>query len=279
MKKIIAAIDGLKYSAATTSWATRLSRMHDCHVVGTFLDDEMYTSYNVYELLVKKNIPEKKLEHYKQKDKAQRDRSVKLFSKACSEAQVNYSIHRNHDPALRELVHESVFSDLLVIDKNETFTHYTEQPPSLFIRELLAESHCPVLLVDREFTEPDKIVLLYDGHPSSVYVLKMLSYLLSKFQDLPLEVASFKNMSGNMHLPDNTLMKEFVKRHFHKTTFRIFKGNYEENIAAYLSQLQGHPLVAMGAYSRGMFSRWLRPSLADVLMQANSLPLFIAHAK
>jgi len=35
----------------------------------------------------------------------------------------------------------------------------------------------------------------------------------------------------------------------------------------------------LGAYERGALSRWLRPSMADILMQEVDRPLFIAHIK
>ena len=38
-------------------------------------------------------------------------------------------------------------------------------------------------------------------------------------------------------------------------------------------------LVVLGAYQRGMVSRWFRASMADVLMRDLKLPLFIAHSK
>ncbi|NCI52055.1 universal stress protein [Sediminibacterium roseum] len=279
MKKIIAAIDGLKYAPSTTAWATRLGQLCNSHLAGIFLEDEMYTSYNVYELLVKKDVPEKKLQQYKQQDQKKRDESVRLFSTACDHARLHYNVHRDHNPALQELLHETIFADLLVIDKHETLTHYTEPTPTRFIRDLLADAHCPVLLVSDTFHTPDKIIVLYDGHPSSVHALKMFSYLLAPFVSLPVEIISFRGYDDSLHLPDTKLMKELVKKHFNKASFTVFKGNYEENIASYFAQQKGHPLVVTGAYGRGMLSRWFRASTADVLMKENKFPIFITHSK
>lgn len=36
-------------------------------------------------------------------------------------------------------------------------------------------------------------------------------------------------------------------------------------------------LVVVGAYKRGAVSRWLRHSMADVLMKELKVPLYIAH--
>ena len=61
MKKIIAALDGLKYSTATRDYAVNLAKIMEAHLVGLFMDDTLYSSYNVYELVVKKGLDEKKI--------------------------------------------------------------------------------------------------------------------------------------------------------------------------------------------------------------------------
>lgn len=279
MKKIIAAFDGLKYSSANSEFSARLAQLSKSHLVGVFLEDLAYTSYNVYQLLIKKNVPEKKLRHYQQLDQNTRDKAIEAFSKECNNLKIEYSIHKNHQPALRELLHETVFSDLLIIDKHETFTHYKEEAPTRFIRDLLAESQCPVLLTSASPTLPDGIIILYDGHPSSVYALKMFSYLFSSLKHLPAQILSCKPIPSDLHLPENKLMKEFVKRHLPKATFKVLNIKSAEDIVRHLIEKEGNPLIVLGAYSRGMLSRWYRPSIADMLMQNLKFPLFVAHQK
>ena len=78
---------------------------------------------------------------------------------------------------------------------------------------------------------------------------------------------------------DNKLMKEFIKRHFPKSTYTIIKGSPEVEIINYLKGEKDSPLVVLGAYRRGLVSRWFRPGMADDLMASLKLPLFIAHNK
>lgn len=277
MKKIIAAFDGLKYSTDTTNVATYIARATNSHLVGVFLDDLAYNSYNVYQLLVKKDVPERELVHYRQKDKISRDKAVAAFSKACDRSKLNYSIHRERYTALRELLHESIFADLLVVDKKETFTHYKEKLPTRFIRDLLPETQCPVLLAPSGFQIPDKVIMLYDGQPSSVYAIKMFSYLFPFLAHLDIEIVTVKYLNADRHLPDNKLFKEFIKRHFRSVKYKVLKGGAEVELPRYLSQQEGNPLIVLGAYSRGMVSRWFRLSMADLLMMLVDFPLFIAH--
>jgi nucleotide-binding universal stress UspA family protein len=70
-----------------------------------------------------------------------------------------------------------------------------------------------------------------------------------------------------------------MKRHFDNVSYKVIKGAAEEEIVKYLKGVTANALVVLGAYRRGMVSRWFRPSMADLLMKEVKLPLFIAHNK
>jgi len=277
MKKIIAGIDGLRFSESTGTYAVHIAKELNAHLVGVFLDDATYNSYKIYDLVVKEGVSEQKLKQYDEKDNETRRTAAENFEKMCSDAELNYSIHHDHNIALKELLHESIYADLLIIDANETLTHYDERQPTRFIRDLLAGVQCPVLLVPPRYKPIEKILFLYDGEPSSVYAVRMFSYLFPAFKHLETEVLSVKNLTQSLHLPDNKLMKELMKRHFPKTNYKVIKGFASTEITNYLKGQMSNALVVLGAYKRGRISRWLSPSMADILMKELKLPLFITH--
>lgn len=277
MKKIIAAIDGLKFSESTMAYSIQIAKEENAHIVGVFLDDSTYTSYKIYDVVVREGASEAKLKQYDEEDADTRSEAVNKFESACSDAGLNYSIHHDRGIALRELLHESIYADLLIIDSHETLTHYNEKQPTRFVRDLLADVQCPVFLVPRKYKPIDKVVLLYDGEPSSVYAIKMFDYLLSSFRNLEAEILSVKTVNKNLHLPDNKLIREFIKRHFPKMNFNVIKGFADIEIVKHLKTLGPNVLVVLGAYQRGMLSRWWHESMADTLVKETKLPLFIAH--
>lgn len=277
MKKIIAAIDGLKYSDSTENYAVQIAKQLNAHLVGVFLDDPTYTSYKIYDVVIKEGASEAKLKQYDEEDTERRREASKQFETACSEAGITCSIHHDKDIALQELLHESVYADLLIIDSHETLTHHEEKQPTRFIRDLLADVQCPVLLVPHKYKPIEKIALLYDGEPSSVYAIRMFSYILPLFKHLDAEIVSVKNADQNLHLPDNKLMKEFIKRHFPKADYNIIKGLADIEIVKHLKNMGPNVLVVLGAYRRGRVSRWFHQSMADTLVKETKLPLFIAH--
>jgi len=280
MKKIIAAFDGLKFSKSTRDYAIQIAKQSNVHLVGVFLDDFTYHSYKIYDLIREEGgYVESKKTVLDRKDSETRAGAVASFEKACQEAGVEYTLHHDRSFALQELLHESIYADLLIVSDTETLTHYNEKVPTRFIRDLLADAHCPVLVVPHLFRPVTKLVLLYDGEPSSVYAIKMLSYTLPSFNQYEVEVLSVKPASQSQHVPDNRLMKEFMKRHFPGAVFTVLKGEAEVEIGDFLKKQKGEPLVVLGAYQRGRVSRWFRESMADVLMSEFKLPLFIAHNK
>ncbi|HET9279621.1 MAG TPA: universal stress protein [Flavitalea sp.] len=279
MKKIIAAIDGLKYSESVTKYAIDLAKQTSSHLVGAFLEDFTYHSYREFEVIGNDRVSVETQELLEAQDKEAREESITHFRRDCQEAGVNYSIHHDRNIALRELLHESIYADLLVIDSKETLTHYKENIPTRFVRDLLSEVQCPVLIVPQTYRPINKLVFLYDGEPSSVYAIRTFSYVLPSLKQLETEVVSVKGRSQTGHFPDSRLMREFMTQHYPKADYTVLTGDPEEEIIIHLEEEERNILIVLGAYRRGMVSRWFRPSMADRLMSEVNACLFIAHNK
>jgi nucleotide-binding universal stress UspA family protein len=280
MKKFLAVFDGFKMSESTMKYAIELSIAANAHLVGLFLEEFVYRSYNVYKVVTTEKEYETVLKQLDEKDRQKRDLAVLQFEAACQKAGIHFSVHRDKQIALQEVKHESMFADLIIISKWETFTKYKEKLPTYFIKELLIDMQCPVLLVPAAYRPLSKINLLYNGSPAAVYAIKMFSYLFDNLQTIPAEVLTVKDDNlANLHLPDNKLMKEFMKRHFPKAVYSIQKGDAENTISNYLKNHPENELVVLGAYQRSDLSRFFKSSMADVLMKKLDTPLFIAHHK
>ena len=279
-KKFLAVFDGFKFSESTMNYAIQLTKESDAFLVGVFLDEFIYRSYNISEIVTSYSYKDEKiLKQMDAKDKEKRDEAVRQFERACGLADIHYSFHRNTGIAIQELKQESIFADLIIINDTETFNRFAEEPPTRFIKELLSDVQCPVLVVPDIFKPIDKITLLYDGGPSSVFAIKMFSYLFGNLADTPAEVFTVKDKMTGTHLPSNKLMREFIKRHFPKAKYIVEKGNAEEQILGHLRYHKGNELVVSGAYRRSEISRWFKTSMADILMKEMDTPLFIAHNK
>jgi hypothetical protein len=279
MKKIIAAFDGLKYSTDTRDYAIYLAKLNKSHLVGVFLDDPTYTSYKIYELISQSGTSMELLRENEAKDKLSRDAAALDFTNTCKANGIEFHLHHDRSTALATLIQESLFADLLILDARETLTHYSETPPTHFIREVLENVQCPVLLIPGEFKPIQKTVVLYDGKPSSVYAIKMFSYLLPALKEIESELVSVNAINSGLHISNNRLMKELMKRHYPETKYTVLNGIPEEEIIKHLKTGNLNTLVVLGAYQRGAVSRWFKESMADSLSKTQQYPLFIAHQR
>lgn len=280
MKKFLAVFDGYKVSKSTMAYAQELAYTANAHLVGVFLDDSIYRSYNIVKVLKTPGDTGKLIKQLDEKDQKKRDDAVRIFEQSCGTAKINFSVERHGNDALQVLKEQSMFADLLVISGQETFSRYKQKPPTRFMKDLLADVQCPVLVVPGIYKPIDKITLLYDGGPSSLYAVKMFSYLLGNFNEAPVEVFTVKdNFMDTLRLPNNKPMRAFIKRHFPKAVFKVVKGVPEEQVLGHLRNHEENEMVVLGAYRRSEISRWFKTSMADTLMSELETPLFIAHNK
>jgi hypothetical protein len=278
MIKITAAFDGLRFSKSTKDYAIYLAKENgNSHLTGVFVEDFTYHSYKVAEILDEGERYEKKMELLEAQDNEKRDESVRIFQAECKKEGLSFSIHRDRSIAIQELLHESIYSDVMIINGNESFNQLKTGGHASILKDLLPEVQSPVFVVPNEFKPIEKIVLFYDGEPSSVYAGKMFSYTMPGLKGLKTEIISVTDKAENPILPDNKLMKEFIRTHFPEASVRVLKGDPQKEITTYLQQQDRNVIAILGAYRRGMISRWFRPSIADYLMQGLNIPLFIAH--
>jgi hypothetical protein len=80
MKKIIAALDGLKFSKSTEQYAIEIASGNTSHLTGVFLDDFTYTSYRISDLVSKYGVSERELRLYSQRDYETRHKAAADFA-------------------------------------------------------------------------------------------------------------------------------------------------------------------------------------------------------
>jgi len=278
MKKIAAVFDGLRFSDSTLQYSISLAKKDGAHVTGIFPDDFTYNSFNMYKLMRDGATPEE-IADFELRDKIKREEAGRLFEAACHREGLTCNVHHDRNIAIQDVLHESIYADLMIVGMHETFIHEEQSPPTRFVRALLTDVQCPVLLVPSKFTEIQNVVILYDGEPSSVHAIKMAGYLVPWMSSYKVEVLSINDKDEGNHLEDNQLMREFMRKHFNGAEYKIIQGQPENEIVNQLHLQPANTLVILGAYRRSDISRWFRTSMADILMQKLKLPLFVAHNK
>ena len=278
MKKIIAAFDGLRFSESTLNYAIDFGKHYNAHIVGVFLTETTKMSYAVYEAFVEQSLPGKELvNEIGRNDSAEINESVSKFEAICRDSKISYSIHYDKFNPLEELLHESLFADLLIMDPHESFSYFESRMPGGFVKHILQHSKCPIIVVPSVFRQTHELVMLYDGSASSVFAIKMFNYVLPEMNNLDITILNAGDSAVSKHIPDELLMEEWMKNHFPNATFRIVEGG-KKALVNELTNESTNKMVIVGAYNRSSLSMRIHKSIADLLLKDIKYPVFIAHA-
>jgi nucleotide-binding universal stress UspA family protein len=276
MKKILAVFDGLRYSAHTIGYAADVAKATDSLLVGVFLHDLTY-SHLVY--TYSWDIPTHYALDYERIDMEDEEKMkdiITLFEKICTDKKVQCKIHRHTGVPLMELLKESAFADLLIIDTKTSFFNVGDQTPSAFVKDLLTEAKCPVLIIPDSPEQVKHAVVAYDGSDSSVYAMKMFSYIFPEWKELDTTVLTVNSSSSN-HIPKNRDMKDLAAGHFKNVSFKVLNGNPEKELEKYLNKNGKDTVVVMGSYGRSAWSRMFHSSMSNKILKDVKVPLFITH--
>jgi len=199
------------------------------------------------------------------------DPVVKHFCDACVGRESIYALNPKTYVSVDELVAESRFADLLLLRPDLLETGDTGSSPSRLARFVLANAACPVLLIPHSFIVPEEIVFTYDGSKASVFAIKQFTSLFSTA--ISWKKVKLLLVNDFVQAP---AMDEWMAAHYPKAASVFLEGGTTTQLIEDLLP-NDQSIVVMGAYSRTAFSRLMKKSNADPLIDILLSPVFIAH--
>lgn len=276
MRKVLAVFDGLKYSDGASKYAIELAKATNSLLVGVFVQDMRYMNVAQAFTWDQPYIDFSSIEEIEREDKEKIDLNIALFNRLCNERGIRHKVHLDRGVPLQEVLRESIFADYIIIDSHTSFFSVGNETPSPFLKDLLVDSHCPVLIVPHHYTYFDNVVLCYDGSASSVHAIKMFSYVFPELNDVEATVVSVNEKPTN-HLAQGKNFKDLVQLHYKNINYVVLQGNAEEQLLAFLKQKANNSIVVMGAYGRNALSRLFQQSLANKVIKEVNVPVFVTH--
>jgi hypothetical protein len=164
---------------------------------------------------------------------------------------------------------------MIIVDPEMSFKKKIESAPSDFVRDLLAEAECPVIIAPESFEGIDEIVFTYDASCSSVLAIRQFTYLFPECKDKKITLLEV-NREHEAAIRSKPKISEWLKTHYDHVNFTVLAGDPSEELFKYF-QGKENLLLVMGAFGRGMFSSLFRPSLAQQIVGTTNFPIFIAH--
>lgn len=276
MKKILAIFDGTKYSPSTTRYAIEMASYQQAMLVGVFISDMRFGNFTYSYAWDQPFVDFAAVETSQQADMEKIKLNISLFNRACDEKGVHHKVHLDKGVPVQEVIRESVFADMLIIDTQTSFFSLAETMPGTFLKDILADAYCPVLVVPQDYSVYDKVILCYDGSPSSAYAAKQFSYLLPELAKLPVTLVSV-NTTSTHHVEGGSSLKELMSQHYPGITYEVLNGTPEEKLYTYLKENGANSLVIMGAYGRSALARIFQQSMSTRIIKDLNLPVFITH--
>ncbi len=278
MEKILLAINPENININAIEFTSYLAKLTHSKITAIFLEKNQGSEVPVLktafggayvETILESDLPKSK------KIDNQCEQNVRLFENACMNRGVTCCIHRDKGVPVEEVILESRFADMLIVDVEMSFRERAEGLPTAFVKEVLARSECPVVIAPFSFNDVDEIVFAYDGSPSSVFAIKQFTYLLPELSDKKITILQVDE-DDDLPTINNTKIRELLRMHYGGIGFHFLHGKASDELFSYLINKKNIFLV-MGAFGRSMLSGFFKHSTAELVIKTVNLPVFIAH--
>lgn len=276
MEKILLALDARKTEMDVMNFAIYLAKLTNSKLTGVFLENVQHEK--------RKALSQSAADQHGSWDiddpeiaspKSLVEKNIQLFKAICEQHFIKFNIHRDRGVPVEEIVKESRFADLIIVDSTTSFEEEMESRPTSFVKDILQNAECPVIIAPKTFKEIDELVFTYDGSRSAAFAIKQFTYLFPHYDDrkvMILQVNKEGEWSGN----DKYNLKEWLQNRYSAIGFETLKGSPGDVLFDYLFRKK-NVFVVMGAYGRNNLSQLFKPSRADTLIKKIAHPIFISH--
>jgi nucleotide-binding universal stress UspA family protein len=278
MTNILLAVDATNIDQSALDFACYLAKLHHSKLTALFLDNMVANEKPMIKKMHGARILEWDIDDESPEVKEKMElieSNVKCFETACQNRGVNAHIHHAEGVPADEIVEQSRYADILVVDAATSFRKKFEGTPTDFVKDVLKNAECPVIIAPEIFEGIDEIIFTYDGSASSIFAMKQFTYLFPQLDDKKVTVL---HVDEEKEWPEQEKknLGSWLQNHYSSIGFDVKKGDATYEMLAYLF-LRRNVFIVMGAYGRNALSRYFKHSHADVLIRTITQPIFIAH--
>ena len=271
MKKILVVFDGYNFSGASLDFVQNLSLNTPFLLTGVFLSSIDYRTFLSYPLAASGYLSAIAY------DNDLFVNNVAYFKSYCEKNGIEYRVHDDlGGDALDILKLETRFADLMVLGSETFFKDVEMSTPGEYLKDVLRDTECPILLLPEAYSFPEKLILTYDGGKQSMYALKQFAYIFPELchKEATLVYGSTKNED----LPNMDMMEEFASRHYSNLNILKLDADPKKYFNTWLANNK-NAMVISGAFGRTDVSMLFSKSFMTEVIAEHKVPVFIAHEK
>ncbi|MEY2587811.1 MAG: hypothetical protein RLY11_1660 [Bacteroidota bacterium] len=272
MKKVLLVFDGQHFSEGAFKMANFLHEQEAILVTGVFLQPIDYRDMVGYSSMGA--VAPVSVTPYPT-DETVITKNMARFEERCQHAGMEYRTHRDTDMfALQELQKESRFADLMILSAEMFYENIGKDQPNDYLKKILRQTECPILLVPENYSFPSKILLAYDGKPDSVFAIKQFTYLFPQFYNWETKLITLEEEGDEF--PHQDLIEELATKHFANLTLEMITDETRKSFHTWIKSHKDYLLVS-GAFGRSELSNLFSKSFLSDIITDHSLTVFVAH--
>ena len=163
----------------------------------------------------------------------------------------------------------------MILSSEIFYDNIGPKQPNDYLKKVLHQSECPVLLVPENYKIPKKLILAYNGQEDSVFAIKQFTYLFPKLYNWETKLVTIEDEEA-AELPHQELIEELAAKHFSNLTLEVLTTDTRASFADWIAKHENALLVA-GAYGRSELSSLFKKSFLSEVIGEHRTPVFIAH--
>lgn len=276
MENILLTVDNDPVDENAIDFACHLARLTRSRLTGIFLDEPVTEPEVVVESqTTAKGTISITIAGFDQESEqaAQHEENIGIFRDWAEKSGVPFSVYLDKGVPAAELIFETRYADVLLISA-DTFLKTDEPIPSAFVKRMVHDSACPVILTPESFERIDNVVFCYDGSKSSLFAIKQFSYLFPQLRSQRVKVIS---LSGGPSTIEQARLTQWLKYHYSDVEWIAQGAEAAEALFHYLLKKRDD-FVVMGSYGHGLLTSFFEPDFEAGTVRTTSLPIFIAHS-
>ncbi len=200
---------------------------------------------------------------------------LKRIQEQCQLAGVPFAGTLLEDASLEDILFYSSFADLFLLDGTLPLEEYVISPLNISMEDLLIRSYCPVLVLPSGAAQTQKTILAYDGHHSTLFAIRMYSYLFSSSRHRPTLLVTVN--PAETEQPNLDSLRHWLLERFSNAELTFLNGKAREELVKYIQEQTEPVLVVMGAFGGDALSRLFHQSIASTVLKETKAAVFITH--
>jgi hypothetical protein len=278
MEKVLIAVDSQYLNQNVVRFGCYLSNLTRSPLVGIFLekpeveaeviynqiDEDLYSeTLNIRDTTVEENTL------------ICRQKNIDLFRELAWQENTGATIHLDKGVPLSELLDETRYADLLIIDAAISFSGMADDSPTTFVKNVLHDARCPVVIAPDNFEGIESIIFCYDRTISAFFAMKQFSYLFPVLKSKSIKVFCL-HQQEELTSAEMRKVTEWLSYHYNNDVEWIIPADASEVLFDYLVERK-NDFVVMGAYGKGLLTSFFTGDQEDEDIGTTAVPIFVSH--